>query len=142
MEPLVACSLACIPMLRPVTERLATSSIVSWTKSLVGGTSSSKSKNVTGGSSSSTSNSSRRHMAPKAGDHGYVETHSTEGLHQPSMPVTTAAATTHARASPDMEHGRPSSAERGIHVDYHIEQSDVEMQNVARGEKGDWNHGW
>lgn len=142
MEPLVACSLACIPMLRPVTERLATSSLVSWTKSLVsGGTSASKSKGASskgsGGSASSSSSS-----GPKLGASGYVETNSTEGLHNLTSPVTTAAAAS--RASPDIEYGRASSGEGGggIHVDYHIEQSDYEMQHVPSRQEKDWSRGW
>lgn len=141
MEPLVACSLACIPMLRPVTERLATSSLVSWTKSLVsGGTSASKSKGVSKGSGGSASSSSS--SGPKLGA-GYVETNSTEGLHNLTSPVTTAAAASRGRASPDIEYGRASSGEGGgIHVDYHIEQSDYEMQHVPSRQEKDWSRGW
>ncbi|KAK4156105.1 hypothetical protein C8A00DRAFT_12914 [Chaetomidium leptoderma] len=109
MEPLLACTLACMPMLQPVADMTTNSSVVSWAKSLVR-----TSRSGTQASSSGRQPSSGRQL-------GYLPTDSQEGLHHVAY------------VTANKEWTGSGAPERGIYVNHHLEQSSFEMVDKQSG---------
>ncbi|KAI2608560.1 uncharacterized protein GGS25DRAFT_490794 [Hypoxylon fragiforme] len=104
LEPLIACSLACMPLLRPVSEKLSASPVVTWAKSWV---------------TYSTSGSSRFGRGQQSGDTG---NDSLEG----GLTVTTIGG-----GSNRFHWRRLSGDSRGIRVKYQVDQESVEMRGAS-----------
>lgn len=108
MEPLLACALACMPLLQPVADVATGSSVMSWAKSLV-----------------KSSRSRSQASASQNNYNGYyLPANSQEGLHHAAYVTADKSGL-----------GPASSAEgdRSIYVNHQVEQRSFEMVNERSG---------
>lgn len=107
IEPLMACCLACMPLLQPVAEIAANNALLTWTKSLIG--------------------SSSGRTQPTTGRGGYLSASSQEGLHHTTQ--VTSGGWHNGFPGPD----ESTIGERGIYVNHQFEQISVEMVDKPMG---------
>jgi hypothetical protein len=106
MEPLLACALACMPLLQPVANIATGSPVVSWAKSLV------------------KSSRSRSQASASHNNGSYVPAGSQEGLHHTAYAIADKSGLGPASSA---------SGDRGIYVNHQVEQSGFEMVNERSG---------